>query len=130
MGEIPIIGAEKHTPQIEVENKLETAKAALDMKPILNRIFIYRTKILKVGQIIIPNSTRQMELSEGIVVAAGPTCEIAKVDDYILFGKYAGATVERNGCEFVMLDEVDILAVKDTNTNNTSPEGVTLAEEE
>ena len=124
MNKALIIGSEK--PQVEVEDNLAAAKTALDMEPVLNRIFIYRTKIVKVGQIFIPNTVRQMELSEGIVIAAGPTCEIAKVDDYVLFGKYAGATVERNGCEFVMLDEVDILAMK----NNTSTEAEGLAEEE
>lgn len=81
-----------------------------DLEPILSRIFIKRTVVSQVGSIVIPNNSREFELSEGDVIATGPDCEIVKVGDSVLFGKYAGAVIERHDEKYVVLNEEDVIA--------------------
>src|SRR3972149_9589388 len=112
MGDALLIGSR------EVENRYEEAKAALDMVPVLSRIFIHRLRLTRGGHIHIPNTRNSMELSEGIVVASGPDCVLVKPGDHILFGRYAGAEVERNEHTFVLLNEEDILSKKKEDVEN------------
>jgi chaperonin GroES len=87
------------------------------MEPLFTRLIIKRTVLDKVGSIIIPNKSKEMELSEGIVVAIGSDCERVNVGDYVMFGRYAGCELERNNGTWVMLNEEDLLAKLKEDSN-------------
>ncbi len=66
------------------------------------------------GGLFIPETAKEKPLA-GTVVAAGPgtkdiTMEV-KVGDKILYGKYAGTEITRNGEAYLMMKQADIFAV-------------------
>ena len=91
----------------EVETDVE-----LDLDPMFDRIFIRRHVVKEVGRLILPEGAKQMthDLSEGTVVSVGIDVANIKPDDVIIFGKYAGAEMVRNGGTFIVLNEGDVIA--------------------
>lgn len=81
-----------------------------NLEPVASRIFIKRTVVNCIGSIVILSSTKEFEMSEGLVMAVGPDCAVVKTGDNILFGKYAGATIERDGEKYVVINEDDVIA--------------------
>lgn len=79
-----------------------------DLLPITTRIFIKRSKLTS-GSIIIPSTAKSSEMFEGIVLAIGPECHIVSVGDYVIYGKYAGAEITRNGHTVTVINEEDII---------------------
>lgn len=88
-----------------------TRAGSFDLQPITTRIFIKRQQVDKVGSIYIPSSTKSMEMSEGDVIGVGDDCHIVKLGDYVVYGKYAGAEIERNGHKVTVINEEDIIAI-------------------
>ena len=64
---------------------------------------------------IILASAAQEKPSEAIVIAVGPGTEEVKmevkVDDKVIFSKYAGADVKLDGEEYIIVKQNDILAI-------------------
>ena len=64
--------------------------------------------------IIIPNSAKEKPL-KGKVIAVGKGLEdtpmTVKVDDTVLYGKYAGTELKFEGSDYLMMRESDILAI-------------------
>jgi len=92
------------------EYNVERARKCLDLEPVTTRIILKRKKIAKVGTIIVPGNTRELELHEGEILAVGPDCEHSKVGEVVAFGKYAAVNLERNGEMYILLNEDDITA--------------------
>ena len=71
------------------------------------------------GGIIIPDNAKEKPV-EGVVLAVGPGRTLedgtvkpldVRVEDAVLFGKYAGTEVQVDGEDVVILREDDVLAV-------------------
>ena len=66
------------------------------------------------GGIIIPDTAKEKP-QRGIVVAAGPGKKdepmTVKSGDTVLYGKYAGTEISREGNDYLIMRESDILAV-------------------
>jgi co-chaperonin GroES (HSP10) len=59
------------------------------LQPLGTRVLIKRKSIRKVGSIVVPNTSRQMEVNLGEVVSVGGDCELLKEGDLCTFGQYA-----------------------------------------
>jgi chaperonin GroES len=68
------------------------------------------------GGIIIPDTAKEKP-QRGTVVAVGPGKEensmTVKIDDVVLYGKYAGQEVSFEGQDFLIMKEEDILLILD-----------------
>jgi len=93
----------------------------MKLRPLQDRILVERVEeeTTTKGGIIIPDTAKEKP-AEGKVVAVGngkvgddgkrAPLEI-KVDDRILFGKYAGTEVKIEGDEYLIMREDDVLGV-------------------
>lgn len=88
----------------------------LDLIPLGTRVIVKQITIDKVGSLYLPENSREMKelmATEGKVLAAGPEVSAVSVGQTIFFGRYAGggASVKRNGMEYLVMDQSDILAI-------------------
>ena len=93
----------------------------MNIKPLGDRVLVQALDAEEVSKsgIIIPDTAKERP-SEGKVVAVGPgriaddgkrvACEVKK-GDKVLYGKYSGTEIKRDGTEYLILREGDILAV-------------------
>lgn len=83
----------------------------LDLQPLHDRVIIRRKDTpAALGKIIIPENSKEMEPTEGTVVAVGSDCQHLMVGDVVYFGRYSGFSFERNAGKYVFCNEEDILA--------------------
>lgn len=93
----------------------------MKIRPLHDRVIVRRVKEEETtkGGIIIPESAKEKPL-EGMVIAIGNGKLLedgklrpldVKVEDRILFSKYAGTEIKIDGEEYLMLREDDILGV-------------------
>lgn len=85
----------------------------MTIKPLGDRVLvkIEEADQKTAGGIYIPD-TAQEKTQNGVVLAVGDDEEIkVKVDDKIIYDKYAGTTVKVNDDEQLILKAADILAV-------------------
>jgi len=86
----------------------------MNIKPIGDRVLtrIKKSESKTKGGIIIPD-TAQEKTQEGIVIAVGDDKEAikVKVNDHILYDKYAGTSIKIDGEEHLILKMADIIAV-------------------
>jgi chaperonin GroES len=91
----------------------------MKVTPLHDRVIVKRVEAEKKtkGGIIIPETTREKPL-EGIIIAVGngrllddgtKTKLEVKVNDRVLFGKYAGVEIKLDGNEYLMMREEDII---------------------
>ena len=96
---------------------------AINLKPLGDRVVVkpvQREEVTKSG-IVLPDTAAKEKPQEGVVVAVGPgrvlengnrvTMEL-KVDDRVVYAKYAGTEIKIDSEEYLFLAERDILAVK------------------
>jgi chaperonin GroES len=95
----------------------------MKIRPLHDRILVRRQdeETKSAGGIVLPDSAQEKPM-QGTVIAAGkgkilPDGSIrgldVKVNDTVLFGKYAGTEVKINGEELLMMREEDVLAVSE-----------------
>jgi chaperonin GroES len=88
------------------------------MRPINDRVLVKPAAAEETtkGGIIIPDTAKEKP-QRGTVVAVGPGKKdhamTVKVDDTVLYGKYAGQEVAHNGDDFLIMKEDDILLILD-----------------
>ena len=85
----------------------------MTIKPLGDRVLVKVEEADQktAGGIYIPD-TAQEKTQNGVVLAVGDDEEITvKVDDKIIYDKYAGTTVKVNDEEHLILKAADILAV-------------------
>ncbi len=88
----------------------------MNVKPLADRVIIRPTAAeeVTVAGIIIPDSAKEKPL-KGTVLAVGPgTKDEAmelKVDDVVLYGKYAGTEVELEGEKVLIMRQNEVLAI-------------------
>jgi len=97
----------------------------IGLKPLFSRIIVKRMRIKKVGSIVISETSQEIKVGIGEVIAVGPDCEVIKAGVIVLFGRYAPynliqqellwagiAFKEDQDVEYLLMNEEDVLAVK------------------
>ena len=90
------------------------------IKPLADRVLIRPLNAAeeKVGSIYIPDTAKEKP-QEGVIEAVGPgnmkdgkhvPLEV-KVGDKVLYGKYSGTEIKKDGQDYLIVRESDILAV-------------------
>jgi chaperonin GroES len=93
----------------------------MSIKPLADRVLVKRVEVedRSPGGIVLPDSAKEKPVM-GVVVAVGAgkvldNGEIrpltVKVDDQILFGKYAGTEINHEGEDYLVMREDDIVGV-------------------
>jgi chaperonin GroES len=87
----------------------------MNIKPIGDRVLILADKAEEKTSfgIYIPDNAKEKPL-KGTVIAVGNGIDkplTVKVDDRVLYGKYAGTEVNYDGIDYIIMRESDILAV-------------------
>ena len=94
---------------------------ALNLRPLADRVVIEPSEGEEVttGGILLPETAKEKP-QQGTIVAAGPGRRDddgklikmdVKVDDKVLYAKYAGTEIKIDGKKLLILKESDILAV-------------------
>ncbi|HCT31102.1 MAG TPA: co-chaperone GroES [Bacteroidales bacterium] len=88
----------------------------LKIKPLADRVLVEPKEAEEktASGIYIPDTAKEKP-QKGTVVAVGPgtkdvTMEV-KVDDVVLYGKYAGTEINVDGKDYLMMKQSDILAI-------------------
>ena len=85
----------------------------LNVKPLHNKVIVQpkETETTTKGGIIIPDTAKEKP-QKGIVVAKGTNKDlVVKVNDQVLFAKYAGSEIEINDQKYIIMREDEILAI-------------------
>jgi len=85
----------------------------MKVQPLDDRVLVKPEDLEeRVGSIIIPDTAKEKP-SMGVVIAVGTDeelKEVIKVDDKVLFGKYAGEEIKIEGVKHLLITRSDILA--------------------
>lgn len=104
----------------------------LDIIPIGYRIIVKQDKVPeKVGNIFIPPTNKELESTEGLVLARGEGVMDVDVGEVVYYGKYAGFKFTRGDAEYVFLNEEDILGkvIKQSSSPEFKIDYITSQEE-
>ena len=88
----------------------------MNIKPLADRVLIKPTPAEEktLSGIIIPDSAKEKPL-RGTAIAVGNGTKdeemVVKVNDVVMFGKYAGTEVELDGEKLLIMRQSDILAI-------------------
>ncbi|MCM1505183.1 MAG: co-chaperone GroES [Muribaculum sp.] len=88
----------------------------MNIRPLADRVLIKPTPAEEktLSGIIIPDSAKEKPL-RGTVLAVGNGTKdeemVVKVDDVVMFGKYAGTEIELDGEKLLIMRQSDILAI-------------------
>lgn len=90
----------------------------MNIKPLFDRVVVkpIKEKNEKIGNIILPESSKQPEISEVIALGTGKidNKEVefeVKIGDRVIFNKYSGCEFIINNEVFTIIKEKDILAI-------------------
>ena len=89
---------------------------AINIRPLADRVVIEPAAAEEktASGIIIPDTAKEKP-QKGTVVAVGPGTKdeptSLKVDDSVLYGKYAGTEITIDGNEYLIMKESDVLGV-------------------
>ena len=87
----------------------------MNIKPLADRVLVLPAQAEeKVGGIIIPDTAKEKP-QHGTVVAAGNGTKdeemVLKEGDEVLYGKYSGTELEVEGTKYLIMRQLDVLAV-------------------
>lgn len=88
----------------------------MTIKPLADRVLIEPApaETKTIGGIIIPDNAKEKPL-QGTVVAVGNGTKdeemILKVNDQVLYGKYAGTELEHEGKKYLIMRQSDVVAI-------------------
>jgi len=84
----------------------------MNFEPLGKRVLVSRTEEAKTtaSGIIIPDNATEKP-SQGTVVAVSSEVENVKVDDTVVFGKYAGNELKLDGKSYIVIDVDDLLGI-------------------
>jgi len=92
----------------------------IDLEPIGERIIVKKDEVPdKIGRIHVPGNTREIEATEGVVVAKGVDCSFVSIGTIILFARYSGSPI-KDRCDetnLLVMNESDILAIIEKPAN-------------
>lgn len=94
----------------------------MNIKPLFDRVVVkpIKEKTEKIGNIILPESSKQPEISEVIALGTGKIDgkEVefeVNIGDRVIFNKYSGCEFILNNELFTIIKEKDILAIIEKN---------------
>jgi chaperonin GroES len=84
----------------------------MNFRPLGDRVLVEKVeeKNTTASGIIIPDNAKEKP-SRAKVLAVGSEVEEVRVDDTVVFGKYAGTDLVLDGKEYLVLETSDILGV-------------------
>ena len=85
----------------------------MGIKPIGSRVLVelQKEEETKVGLLYIPDSAKEKP-QQALVVAIGDSEDLSvKEGDTVLYAKYAGVQITHDSKDYLILEEIDILAV-------------------
>jgi len=84
----------------------------MNFKPLGDRVLVKRIEETNTtaSGIIIPDNAKEKP-SQAKVIAVSSEVKDVKVDDTVVFGKYAGSELTLEGDQYLVLDTKDILGV-------------------
>ena len=88
----------------------------VNIKPLSDRVLIepHPAEKTTASGLIIPDSAKEKQ-QKGTVIAIGTGTKdepmTVKVGDTVLYGKYAGTELILDGTDYLMMREIDILAI-------------------
>ncbi|OYT15035.1 MAG: co-chaperone GroES [Bacteroidetes bacterium 4572_77] len=88
----------------------------MKIRPLGERVIIapQAAETKTASGIIIPDTAKEKPL-QGTVLATGKTADgndlEVKIDDKVLYGKFAGTEIELEGNKYLIMEQSDILAV-------------------
>ncbi len=87
----------------------------MNIKPLADRVLIVPAPAEeKVGGIIIPDTAKEKPLHGKVVAVGNGTKDeemILNEGDEVLYGKYSGTELEYEGEKYLMMRQIDVLAV-------------------
>ena len=88
----------------------------MNIRPLADRVLIKPAAAEEktLGGIIIPDSAKEKPLKGEIVAVGNGTKDeemVVKVGDNVLYGKYAGTEIELDGEKYLIMRQVDGLAI-------------------
>src|SRR3972149_10608365 len=92
--------------------KEKETKTGAGFKPLKDRCFVSFTEEMErtAGGIYIPDAAKEKP-QKGKVEAIGGEVKLLKVGETVLFDKYAGAKINVDGTDYLIVKEEDILGV-------------------
>jgi chaperonin GroES len=90
--------------------------ANLSIKPLADRVVVKPSAAEErtAGGLIIPDTAKEKP-QKGIVVAVGPGKKdeplTVKLNDVVLYGKYAGTEISIDGNDYLIMRESDLVAI-------------------
>ena len=84
----------------------------MNFQPLGDRLLVERVEesTTTASGIIIPDNAKEKP-SRGKVLAIGSDVEDVKVDDIVVFGKYAGTDLVLDDSEYLVLEVSDVLGI-------------------
>ena len=84
----------------------------MNFEPLGKRVLVSRTEEAKTtaSGIIIPDNATEKP-SQGSVVAVSSEVENVKINDTVVFGKYAGNELKLDGERYLVIDVDDLLGI-------------------
>lgn len=88
----------------------------MNIKPLADRVLVQAAPAEEktIGGIIIPDSAKEKPLKGSVVAVGNGTKDeemVVKVNDTVLYGKYAGTEIELDGEKYLIMRQSDILAI-------------------
>ncbi len=74
------------------------------------------TDTLTEGGIVLPDQT-VTTIPKGLIEDVGPDCKIAKKGNRVIINEIAGLRVEVNKCQYLLIEEEDILIILEEGEN-------------
>ena len=81
------------------------------IRPVDERILVKpKESIEKIGNIIIPDSAKEKEKQQGLVVAVGDI-DVVSIGDNVIISKYGSTEIKYDGVTYYLVGRDDILAI-------------------
>jgi len=75
--------------------ELGEAVKGLDLIPLSGRIIVKEKEVSNYGSIIIPENSKELRATEGVVLAVADDVDNIIVGDVVYYGRYSGILVNR-----------------------------------
>jgi co-chaperonin GroES (HSP10) len=95
------------------EQNFDELVVANDIVPMGERIVVKQKEVVQAGRIFIPKTSKQMESTEGLVIAVGDETQWLVPNLTVYYGRYAGVVIPKRGSdvEFTMMNERDVIGI-------------------
>jgi hypothetical protein len=64
------------------------------LEPIIDRVLMRRKIVDKIGSIVVPRDSREVQIGVAEVISKGDACKIVEPGDVVLFGRYAAVAID------------------------------------